>query len=190
MKLSRFTLNLLLLALTVACTVNIRTMERFKPRYKGVDPIIAPLVNEYLDLAKDRGLKFRHKVTVGFMNIKDSNVIGMCHYDAFFREIDIDRNYWNHASKISRAILLKHELTHCYCNRNHDYKGIPYSSTDEDFALHKDFGMTGHITHNTEGYYADRCAKSIMFPKILTDDCTKAHYADYEAEMFDGCEAW
>lgn len=176
--------------MTVACTVNIRFSERMTPKYKDIDREIAPLVNEYLDLAKNRGLKFKHTITIGFMDIKDSDVIGACHYSTFWREIDIDRGYWNRATKLSRQILLYHELTHGYCYRNHDYKGVLYSSADENFALRKDFGMTAHFDHSPDSYFDDRCPKSLMFPKILSDDCSKAHYSDYILEMFDRCEAW
>ncbi len=191
MKLSRLALNLLLLSLTVACTINIHTSERLIPRYSGVGPEFSILVNEYLDLGKNRGLKFKHTVTIGFTNIKNSDVIGICHYGRYFREIDIDRDYWNRASKMSQMILLYHEMSHAYCDRNHDYgDGKLYTDTDDDFALHKDFGMTGHFNRNSDGYYGDHCPKSIMFPKILTDDCSKAHYSDYIKEMFNRCEAW
>lgn len=191
MKLSRLTLNLLLLAMTIACTVNVRMMERFTPKYSGVDPAFVPLVNEYMDLARDCGIKFKHKVTVGFMDIKDSDVIGVCHYNTFWREIDIDKDYWDRASKTSRMILVFHELSHAYCNREHDYGlGKKYDSSNMDVSIRSEFILPTRFRHNMEGFYPDGCPLTIMYPKILNDSCVLDHYAEYMVEMFNRCEEW
>jgi hypothetical protein len=149
---------------------------RQSPHYSGVDPKMSKIVNEYLYLAAQHGLKFDTEVTVGFTNINEGSVIGLCHYGSGFREIDVDSGYWEEATNTSRTALLYHELTHCYCGRDHDFG--------------KDNKYDGVNDSRKEGRFDDNCPLSLMFPRILPDWCTRKHYAQYTEEMFDRCEEY
>jgi hypothetical protein len=146
--------------------------RRLVPEYKGIDPEIAPYINNYLDLANFMQIKFKNKVTIGFKDINSNNIIGECNYGFGFREIDIDRTYWARASVISRSTLIFHEASHCYCGRIHDY------------------GKDKEYVNLWEGRFDDFCPKSVMYPTIVSDDCVKYHYLQYIQEIFDRCQPY
>ena len=75
---------------------------KFHPEYKGVDPKVQGLVNEYKDLAKKQGIVFDKEVTVGFTKLGENgrfDIIGRCTYGWGWREVDISPEFWH---KINR----------------------------------------------------------------------------------------
>lgn len=139
----------------------------------------------YESLAIGNGIKFTHHPTMGFNTIKKKkgyyNVIGPCTYGKNFREIDADIDFWNKSSDQTRRVLLYHELTHCLCDRDHDYKnGIKYPDADT---------VKGNIIMEfmEPGVLKDGCPMTIMYPYILSDKCSFAHWNMYIKEMFNRC---
>lgn len=164
---------LLIILLCSCCKPHIK----IRPEYKGVDPILGSLVDEYIDLANQNGIVFDNKVTIGFKDIGNGTIVGLCTFGGWFREIDIDKDYWNKTGSLSHLVLVWHELTHCYCSRIHDYgEGKIYSNKEWIFG-----------TRDAPGYYSDGCPITIMYPQVLDDTCTESHYSDYIKEMFDRC---
>lgn len=165
----------LFLGTLVSCALMPFWGERLTPRYNNVDPKVAPIVNEWLALAKQRGLKFSQTVNVGFMDIGKENVIGQCNYGINFNEIDLEPIYWDYmADTLTQTALLWHELSHCYCNRLHDYEKDKEYSNDE--------------TNKKDGFLEDSCPKSLMYPYVLDNQCFLTHYAYYSSEMLDRCD--
>jgi len=162
---------------------------KLAPEYKGVDPKAAKLIKEYKDLAKIQGIAFDKDVTVGFKEINNGNVIGLCTYGWGWREIDIDSDWWYRSSEISRLALILHEADHCYCGRKHDYgNGIMYPETKIQ-KIREDIEWS--FTRGPRaGRYEDGCPLSFMFPVILDDYCTTTHYSDYIIELFERCEPY
>jgi len=158
-----------------------------RPDYKDVDPRAQSYVNEYIYLSKQNHLKFKHKVTLGLKHIEQSDTIGLCTLGKYFREIDLDINYWNKASEIGKLALVYHELTHCYCDREHDYgKDKKYPEKTADIIKE---GIDNSLNKNPKhGYWNDECPTSIMHPTIVEDYCIKTHYNEYITEMFDRCK--
>lgn len=151
------------------------------PEYHGVDPKALPYVNEFLSLAKERGLKFDNLVTVGFKLLNRDRVVGICNYASNFREIDLDSKYWETLSSMEKTVLVYHELGHCYCDRDHD------------FGKDKKYGDTKHSRREDgekEGYYQDDCPLSLMHPVVIDDECFMAHYGEYVQELFDRCDEY
>ena len=171
---------LLSLSLTTCSSVHIKTA----PEYKGVDPRVINLVNEYKALAKIQGITFKKEVTVGFKIINDGNAVGLTTYgDGGWREIDVDAGFWATSDAITHIVLLFHELTHAYCGRGHTYgNAIPYKEADE---IEKDL-KKGKLDL-TKGYYKDYCPLSMMYPIIVPKDCVTNHYSDYVIELFNHC---
>lgn len=168
----RLAFYLCVLSLTLLWSV--LSGDRITPDYKGVDPEGQPYIDEFKDVAKKHGLTFKHQVTMGFTDIKFNFVVGICHYGMGFREIDVDRNYWNICSPLEKKVLLFHELVHCYCTRLHDYgKNLDYDENDY-----------------TKGYGKDGCPISIMAPNLPTQECIKKHYEWYMLEMWDRCNPY
>lgn len=176
---------------------------KIHPEYTGVDPKVQNLVNEYKQLARERGIVFTNKVSIGFKKLsygnssnltkkltskEDDNIIGICNYGLGWREIDLSIQYWSKASSVSQKTLLFHELTHCYCGRDHDFQGKPYPETYKE--READLEKMISTRKALPGYYDDFCPKSIMFPEILEDYCSWYHHKDYEKEMFENCEEW
>lgn len=81
--------------------------------------------------------------------------IGLCYPG--INHIEIDRSYWNNASKIKRKALIYHELGHCILYR---------------------------IMH-TEGFRSDGCHSSIMAARITSKYCLKNNWKYYIKELFD-----
>lgn len=166
-------------------TVNI---GKVAPEYDGIDKRVNYIVKEYEELAKIQGIRFYNPVTIGFKKINRDNIVGVCTYGITFREIDIDEDYWQRASETSKFILLFHELTHCLCNRGHDFaKNKKYPEKTIDKITEEVFQK---LTKIKNGYFDDGCPTSLMYPSVLDDDCTHAHYQEYIAEMFKRCRPW
>lgn len=159
----------------VSCALMPFWGQRMTPHYTKVDPRALSVVNEWLSLAKQHGLKFSQTVNVGFTNIGKENIIGQCNYGLGFNEIDIDFIYWTYVDNtITNQTLMLHELTHCYCDRSHDYgKNLNYTTDD---------------SNDKNGFLEDGCPKSIMFPYVLDNNCFLTHYAYYVDEMFERCD--
>ena len=159
MNLIKIAIGCLSLCILVSCTINLMN-TRLTPDYPGVDAEIAPYVDQWLILAKEYGLKFNHGVTVGFRDINKGYIVGQCNYGMAFREIDIDRKFWERSSDMSRTILVYHELSHCYCDRDHDKMS------------------------------KGGCPTSLMYPEVITDICFLYHYQEYIDELFSVCKEY
>jgi hypothetical protein len=163
-----------------------------KPAYVGIDNDLKPLVSEYIGLADKYHIKFTHEVSMGFTELHRGLAVGLCTYQKNFREIDVDRNYWDRISEIQRKMLLFHELTHCLCTRRHDYlNGESYEEDKLEKLL--------NIFHKYDpknffevqpGYFEDECPLSIMHPVVISDKCAEAHMDEYLEEMFNRCKPY
>lgn len=146
-----------------------------------------PLEREYLALSKLNNLTFHHKVTMGFKHIKKNNVVGICTYGENWREIDVDVDYWNNIQPLERLALVFHELTHCYCRRDHDYgSGIKYPPTEE--ARVEQAKEWQRVGGPKPGRLEDGCPSSVMYPVVLNEECVQHHYNEYIKEMFNRCD--
>lgn len=154
--------------------------KRHAPIHKGVPQELQPLVNEYKVLAARRGIYFDRPVTIGFVKIKSEGTIGVTYVGSSFREIDIDSEFWGRASEEGRKALLYHELTHAYCDRDHDYGPMRYYPPPNKILR----------ISNGPGYLDDGCPLSVMHPIVLDDWCMSIHYNRYVYEMFDRCLVW
>jgi hypothetical protein len=162
---------------------------KFRPEYPGVDPKVQNIVDEYMYLSKQDHLEFYNTVTIGFKKLNSNDVIGVCTYGLGFREIDLDTTYWNESTNTSHMALLFHELTHCYCGRDHDYSdGIKYPKTEAARLVQ---ALQWKIRGGERpGYWDDGCPISVMHPVILDDICMLSHYSEYTKEMFNRCQPW
>lgn len=162
---------------------------RFKAKHVGVDPALEPLVKEFKSLSALNNIRFYNEVTVGFAEIPYEDAIGVCHYGLFFREIDIDIRYWNHARPGERIALMFHELTHCYCGRAHDFSSKEsYKNTAlKRFLEEVKWTIRGG---QNPGFWDDGCPTSLMYPIVIENECMLSHYNEYIKEMFDRCKPW
>lgn len=156
------------------------------PEYTGVDPRVKKFVIQYKRLAHKHKISFTKDVTIGFKKINEEYVIGTCTYSQKFREIDLDTDYWNSASDANKASLIFHELSHCYCNRDHDFDtGTKYPEDEENIALDR---VKSFISGDPRpGFYDGLCPKSIMYPIIIKDLCMYVYHDEYVNEMFQRC---
>jgi hypothetical protein len=110
-----------------------------------------------IDLFTD-GYRLKHgydldieNIPVNFGNTKTKKYksIVLCYRywygSTVWKEIIIDKTYWNQASKLQRENLIKHEFGHCALDRDHDdhrHNGIAtsimntYILSEEDFDQH------------------------------------------------------
>lgn len=181
--------NILRLIMFLSCvipascaTVNVRASNGSADhKYAEVNGFVATYVEQWIDLAKDRGLSFRHIVNIGFTNIKGTSV-GQTRFAKEFREIDIDSTFWNKSTEMEKNMLVWHELAHAYCYRWHDFgKGKDRLYGDNvPLAIKK-------MEDGGFGFYPDHCPRSLMFPALPEDHCFKKYYFEYINEMFQNC---
>ncbi len=158
------------------------------PIHNGVDPKVEKVLDEYMYLSAQKHIQFYNKVTIGLRDIDYKSVIGVCYYGAFFREIDIDKTYWNMSTYSGKMALLFHELSHCYCGRGHDF-GNKQKYPDNE--LKREALSFAHLFgRDLPGYFPDDCPMSLMHPTVVSDSCLRAHYAEYTEEMFNGCSPY
>jgi len=168
-----------------------------KPQYSTeiTDPQLKTISDQFLALSKRKNITFLNKVSIGFTKIEDrtetTSTIGTCSSRRDFREIDIDKDFWNRSSWLSKVALLYHELAHCYCRRDHDYdNGTMYPDGSLKAILQGWIAKQPITPIRPEGYLADGCPKSIMHPIMGSDYCFEKHYEYYTEEMFARCEPW
>jgi hypothetical protein len=153
-------------------------VPKLHPEHRGVDPEIAPYVDDWLYLARGRGLRFDKAVTVGFKDMGSGTVVGVTTYGYGFREIDIDENYWHSSTSLGKAAVLWHELGHAYCHRDHDYgDGTKYGDAE---SARKD-------PNKKDGFYEDGCPITLLFPEVVEDDCFEKYYEGYVSELYNRC---
>jgi len=183
--------TLILLALLAASCASVKIPEKIAPEFKGVDAKVLPYYNEYLRLAKKQGIMFLMGASVGIKDINVGRVIGVCHYGAGWREVDLDRYFLEKSENTQKEALVFHELTHCLCTRiGHDYgPDKHYKESDDALGGAKEPIMCAAPKEET-GYYSDGCPITIMYPEVLSKECMDQHYDDYVKEMFVNCNPW
>ena len=164
---------------------------KYHPDYKGINIELLPYEIEYQLLASKHGIKFYTDITIGFTSLRKDEkdlIIGQCNYGDDWREVDIDKNFWEKSSFLTKRALIFHELNHCHCERGHTYgknadKSYP-DSTFEKFI----FTLTPIPKDKSErAYLDDGCPSSIMRPVIVDDSCMLHHFEYYIDEMFNHC---
>lgn len=184
----------ILLFLSVSCSkppLKKETYERPVFSTEIDHPELKVISDEFFKLSHRNNITFSNKVSIGFANITDENVIGLCYYKDTFREIFIDYKFWKKASWSPKTALIYHELAHCYCQRDHDFdEGTMYPDGSLK-AIIQSFMAKQPIDYlKPDGYMSDSCPKSIMYPIIISDYCFKKHYPHYVKEMFNRCKAY
>lgn len=173
-----------------------KLVPKSRPDYIGVDAAAKPYVDEFFALSKRNNITFKHEVSVGFTKIDHGSVIGVCTYSRQFREVDLDKNFFDKASEKRKKALIFHELTHCYCARSHDFAaGQEYPDGIFDIFIEKiKNGVVDKIpwclAKTPPGYLEDLCPSSIMHPYILEDTCLEQHWEYYIKEMFERCDPY
>lgn len=150
---------------------------KWQPKFKGVDPEAQIYVNDWFDLATLYGIKFNNRVTIGFANINEPNVVAQCEYGMGFREITINTKYWDNMDSMDRFITIAHESGHCNCNEGHQF--------GEGRTKYSDDG-----TNPQEGFFKDGCPKSIMYPYTMYRGCVSEHFQEYVNDMFKNCNPY
>jgi hypothetical protein len=169
---------------------DLKPKEKPEHSIEITDPEIKVISDSYFDISKRFNLGFSRKVSIGFTKIPKDNVIGLCTFGKDFREIDLDADFWNRASWPSKVALLYHEMTHCYCTREHDFDGgTMYPDGSLRYILDR-FTRNMPSPLKPEGYLDDGCPKSIMHPIIVDNYCFNKHYGYYIEEMFNRCDPW
>lgn len=178
-----FTITLLAVVFLSCATIT----THFPKMNDKVDEEAVSLVNEYKQLAEIMHIKLNSKIGVHFAKIEEPLVIGLCYRAPFFRQIELDTAFWHQADSNQRLALIFHELTHCYCGRNHDYKGGSYPESDREKAKEQEVWIKNK---SRPGYWDDSCPISLMSPVIVDSVCVQLHYNEYIQEMFDRCKPY
>jgi hypothetical protein len=162
---------------------------RMTPMFTGVDSRAYPLAFEYVVRAYKNGIKFTRPISIGFADINQGAVVGICFRGTNFREIVVDNKAWKDTPYGVKKELLFHELTHCLCNRGHDYgDGKSYPPTELDWLV--DIFHRKPFYMKLPGRFEDGCPSSIMYPYVLSQSCLSLHGKEYMKEMFNRCDPY
>ena len=140
--------------------------------------------------------ELRYNIEVGYTVRFDSDrvtggsstagtTVGVCriYSNPSYREILINKNWWDSASESSRKILIFHELGHCTFERDHDCQTVAQSGEDVECA-----------TQNTPGNFTPASGSnrplSMMYPTInpIVTWYNFGFDAYYEQELIDNRE--
>jgi hypothetical protein len=161
---------------------------KLRPQYHGIDSRVVDIVKEYKELAKLQGITFHNDVSIGFTKLNMGDAVGLTTYGDIggWREIDLDIDFYNNSDSVIRTILLFHELSHAFCDREHDFSdGKTYPDPKDLW-----FVRRSHKTLENGYYPDDGCPLSILYPIVLEEPCFLSHYNDYVKEMFNRCIVW
>lgn len=124
-----------------------------KLRPNHVDPELERYV---LDFEKE--YRVTVNIYVGMESNLDNNYIGECwRFEDGYKEVVIEKEWWNKATILRRRSLVFHELAHCLFGRKH-----------------------------IEGKFKDGCPISLMSKNIESQQCLRRHWNEYKKELLIG----
>lgn len=193
-----FTLFLLLVTFISCCAPIKDELSKSHPEYSNIitDSDVKSIKKSFLEEASRQGIKFTNDVTIGFkkFNTKDPgqrNIIGLCVYGDGWREIDLNIVYWKNTNFVVKEALLFHELSHAFCDRDHDYGKDRFYPSPRPSILEKIMNiMIQKVVLSPikpDGYFEDGCPISLMHPVIPSEKCIIDHRDHYKIEIFDRC---
>lgn len=108
---------LLLISLfLVGCASNLDPSKTIDPRTVSHDPTFNSYVETYI---AQKGASLYYDIPIAFTNI-EGQTIGICtRWSNGYRQIEIDKEYWDSASERYRLSLIAHELGHCDLLKDH-----------------------------------------------------------------------
>jgi hypothetical protein len=181
-------MNKLLVFLLICFVSCANSSLRISPKKRGVDPVFSPYVKNYASLInlknKDKksinDLRIK-KLSINFSNL-EGTTIGRCYWLLNSEiEIEIDKNWWDNSSFLSKEFLIYHELEHCIRYRMHtNQKTIKNNVADYIEAFLQKVGLIPR-----SGYFKDGCPASIMNPTDAGEWCAYNHYEDYIQDIID-----
>jgi hypothetical protein len=137
-------------------------------KFNNTDSEIRPFVKEIVRLSEGKiQQRTINTIKMGFSqlgyslkkkDIGDMYSVGMCWHMSTYKEVEIDKQYWEDNSDMRRLFILLHETLHCYCDRKH-----------------------------LNGNFEDKCPISVMNPELPSEECDIKHYKEYINEAFQGC---
>lgn len=122
-----------LLFLTACGQPGFQTAPSDPRTIKGVDPVFAPYVNEYI---AHKGAGLYYDIPIQFAEL-NGNTVGVCtRWSTGERQIQIDREYWdNWLDEGERREVIAHELGHCDLNRGHVAHANPATSIMDPYVF-------------------------------------------------------
>lgn len=94
-------------------------VSQFEARYHTTVPYLVDF-----DTASDTGSQTTNGTTVGVCKVWSDG----------YKEVRINRTWWNSQADITRKVLIFHELGHCSFNRVHDTRTEPMTGVPAEFA--------------------------------------------------------
>lgn len=160
-------------------------MLEMRPPPGLVDPEFQKYIKQFIVLSKGKANSMDFTdVSIIFSKLefseKNIGVIGLCHWGFPGLEapyIEIDRNYWESHSSISRWSLIFHEMGHCILGREH-----PMLEMGSFIKWLESLGIKT-IRHQ-ENYLKDGCPKTLMHPYDFSDSCITDHLDYYIKELY------
>ena len=170
---------LILLMIFISC---LSFGENTKSDYPDINPEFNMYISSFIE--KSNGLINEtdfDDVYMGFKKYEDGDVVGYCSITPFYRQIDINLDWWkSHQYQLSREELIFHELGHCVLYRPHTEPTSTGGVLGFFERLLFDLGISQRM-----GYLNDGCPASYMHPTIVDTYCINKHHKYYISEIFD-----
>lgn len=113
---SKYIFLLSILQLVISCGPNKGGFATDPRSFKNTNSIFEPYINLYIE-NKRSGLYYDIPVQFGEL---DGLTIGLCtRWSNGYRQIEIDKEYWDSASERYRLSLIAHEFGHCDLLKDH-----------------------------------------------------------------------
>lgn len=128
-----------------------------------IDNGLKSYYNDFKKQAAFYNVKYRTKLSAIYFSYNlPNNVAGQCSYSIFVRTLTVNANTWNTLTEEQKAMVVYHELGHCYLQREH---------IDE--------------TQRFNLLYSKVCPKSIMYPNVdIIQDCLVDNWEYYMLELY------
>jgi hypothetical protein len=183
MKLTKKTYirNCLILALLFSSSA----CASFHTHEKIVDPQFEEFVEEFKKISGRKDSSDYDDMSIVFSKKNQGDgVIGTCHDAIFYREIEINEDFWTHSNYIDKQVLMNHELAHCVCNIGHS---DPPSISEMSF-FEKIYYKIRSWFVKDDNYFYDGCPKSWMNSTIVNSGCSYVHYSEYVKDIQNRCQ--
>lgn len=127
-----------------------------------IEDELKPYYNDFKAQAKQFNVKITPRVAVIFFFPLEDGIAGDCSFNQVTTTIRVNSNYWRHHSEEEKAMILYHEMGHCYLKRDH-------------IAEVKRFNLI----------LSKQCPTSIMYPSVeIINNCLVDNWEYYMVELF------
>lgn len=125
--------------------------DEFKPYYR-----------DFRTQARYFDAKIYPRIGVIFSFPLEEGIAADCSYNKFTTTIRVNSKYWKVHSEEEKAMILYHEMGHCYLKRDHENSTVQFKSI-----------------------MSQKCPRTLMYPSVeIINNCLVDNWEYYMIELF------